>query len=115
MIKKIILGLVSGIICGLFAAGGGMILVPAYVYILNMDEVKARATSVFSILPMVFVSGIMYYKSNYIDWKLGLFCAVGGVVGGIVGAKLLKKISIKNLKILFTLFLIYASVKMIFF
>lgn len=92
-----------------------MILVPAYVYILNMDEVKARATSVFSILPMVFVSGIMYYKSNYIDWKLGLFCAVGGVVGGIVGAKLLKKISIKNLKILFTLFLIYASVKMIFF
>ena len=59
MKKKVILGLISGIICGLFAAGGGMVLVPAYVYILKMDEVKARATSIFSILPMVFVSGLM--------------------------------------------------------
>ena len=54
--KKIFLGIVSGLICGLFASGGGLILVPAYIYILKMDEVKARATSVFSILPMVTVS-----------------------------------------------------------
>lgn len=115
MIKKVILGLIAGIISGLFAAGGGMILVPAYVYILKMDEVKARATSVFCILPMVFVSGLMYYRANFIDWRLGMLCAIGGIVGGIIGAKLLKKISIKNLKILFTLFLLYASIKMVFF
>ncbi len=115
MIKKIILGFISGIICGLFSAGGGLILVPAYVYILKMDEVKARATSVFSILPMVIVSGLMYYKGNYMDWKLGVYCAIGGIIGGILGAKLLKKISVNKLKFMFILFLIYASVKMIFF
>ena len=49
--KKVLLGIISGLICGLFASGGGLILVPAYVYILHMDDVKARATSVFSILP----------------------------------------------------------------
>ena len=52
MMKKVLLGIISGLICGIFASGGGLILVPAYVYILHMDDVKARATSVFSILPM---------------------------------------------------------------
>ena len=115
MLKKIILGIMSGVICGLFAAGGGLILVPAYVYILKMDDIKARATSVFSILPMVVVSGLMYYKGNYINWKLGIYCAIGGIIGGIIGAKILKKISVKKLKIIFVIFLIYASIRMIFF
>lgn len=115
MMKKILIGLGAGVISGFFASGGGMILVPAYVYCLSLTEEKARATSVFSILPMVIVSGFFYYKDKYIDWKLGIFCAIGGIVGGIIGAKLLKKLSQNTLKILFLFFLIYASVKLIFF
>lgn len=113
MIKKIILGLVAGLICGLFAAGGGLILVPMYIYLLKIDEVKARATSVFSILPMVFTSGIMYFKQDYIDWKIGILCSIGGVFGGIIGSKFLKKFSIKTLKILFTIFLFYSSIRLL--
>lgn len=115
MLKKIIIGFFAGIICGLFSTGGGLILVPAFVYILKKDEIKARATSIFSILPMVVTSGIFYYKANYINWKIGMFCAIGGIIGGIIGAKLLKKIKTKNLKILFAIFLIYAAIKMIAF
>ena len=107
MMKKVLLGIISGLICGLFASGGGLILVPAYVYILHMDDVKARATSVFSILPMVTVSGL-------VDFKLGILCAIGGIVGGIIGAKLLKKMPTKYLKIFYAIFLMYASIKMIF-
>ena len=110
---KMLIGLFAGIISGLFASGGGMILVPAFMYLLKMEDVESRATSVICILPMVVTSGIFYYTSNYIDWKIGLFCAIGGVVGGIVGAKLLNKLPEKYLKIAFTIFLIYASYKMI--
>ena len=46
---------------------------------------KARATSVFAILPMVVVSGLFYYKNDYIDWNLGIKCAIGGIIGGIIG------------------------------
>ena len=53
MIVKIVIGFIAGIISGLFASGGGLILVPAYVYIIKMSEEKARATSILSILPMV--------------------------------------------------------------
>lgn len=93
--------------------GGGMILVPAFIYVLKMNDVEARATSVLCILPMVVTSGFFYCANNYIDWKLGILCAFGGIIGGIVGAKLLNKLPTKYLKIAFTIFLIYASYKMI--
>ena len=110
---KALIGFLAGVISGLFASGGGMILVPAFIYLLKMKDVEARATSVICILPMVVASGIFYYTNNYIDWKIGLLCAIGGITGGIVGAKLLNKVPDKYLKISFTVFLIYASYKMI--
>lgn len=113
MLKKISIGVISGVISGLFAAGGGMIVVPALIHIFKLEDAKARATSVFAILPMVVVSGLFYYKKDYIDWNLGINCAIGGIIGGIIGAKLLKKMSSKTLRILFVIFLAYTSIKMI--
>ena len=113
LLYKILIGIFAGIVSGLFASGGGMILVPAFIYILKINEVEARATSVLCILPMVVTSGIFYYSNNYINWKIGILCALGGILGGIVGAKLLNKLPTYYLKIAFTLFLIYASYKMI--
>ena len=113
MLKKISTGLIAGLISGLFAAGGGMIVVPALIHLFKLEDAKARASSVFAILRMVIRSGIFYYRNDYIDWNLGIKCALGGTIGGIIGAKLLKKMSTKTLKIMFLMFLIYTSVKMI--
>lgn len=113
MIKKISIGIIAGFISGLFASGGGMIVVPAFVHLYKMEEQEARATSIFVILTMVIASSFFYYRENYIDWILGIKCAIGGIVGGILGAKLLNKLSSKVLKIVFIVFLIYVSIKMI--
>ena len=113
MARRVSIGFIAGIISGLFAAGGGMIVVPALIHLFKIEDSKARATSVFAILPMVVASGVFYYKNDYVDWNLGIKCAIGGIIGGIIGAKLLKKISTKTLRILFIVFLIYTSVKMI--
>ena len=113
-IKKPIIGLLAGLICGLFASGGGLILVPAFIYVLKMEDRISRGTAVFCILPMVLTSTIFYYKGNYINWKIGLSSAIGGIVGGIIGAYLLKKIPTKYVRVLFTVFLLYVSVKMLF-
>ena len=111
MIKKIIIGIFSGIVCGLFASGGGLILVPAFVYLLKIDEKQARATSLYAILPMVIVSGSFYNNENYINWNLGIKCAIGGMIGAYIGAKLLKKLSNNILKISFIIFIIYAAIR----
>ena len=113
MWKKIIIGMLAGIVSGLFSTGGGMILVPAFMYWLRLDATKSRGTSLFCILPMVITSSFFYYKGNFIDWKIAILCAIGGAIGGFVGAKLLKKLPVKVFKITFILFLIYASYNML--
>lgn len=112
-LKKAFIGIIAGIICGLFASGGGLILVPAFMYLLGIEDKKARGTAVLCILPMVLTSSIFYYKDKFIDWKIGIMCAIGGIVGGVIGAKLLKKIPTKYIRILFTCFLVYVSIKML--
>ncbi len=112
--KNILIGLVAGFISGFFASGGGLILVPAFTYLLKMDDKKARGTSTFCILPMVIASGIFYYSGNYINWNIGIKSAIGGIIGGIIGAKLLKKLPTRYIRILFVIFLIYVSFKMLF-
>ncbi len=114
MFKKIIIGLLAGIVSGLFSTGGGMILVPAFIHLLDVDDTKARGTSVLCILPMVITSSFFYYKGNFIDWKIAILCAIGGAIGGYIGAKLLKRLPEKIMKIAFTIFLAYVSYKMIF-
>lgn len=76
MILEIIIGIFAGTITGLFGAGGGMILVPAFTYLLKFKEKEARATSIFCILPMVLVSGFFYLKETYIDFKMSILCAI---------------------------------------
>ena len=90
-----------------------MIVVPALIHIFNLEDAKARATSVFAILPMVITSGFFYYKNNYMDWNIGIKCAIGGIIGGFIGAKLLKRLSSKILRILFIIFLIYTSIRLV--
>lgn len=111
-LKQIIIGISAGFISGFFATGGGLILVPGFVYLLKINPQEARGTSIFCILPMVIISSFFYYRSNFIDWNISLLCAIGGTIGGYVGAKLLKKIPDIILKIAFTIFLIYVSFKM---
>lgn len=92
MLKKIIIGTLAGVVSGLFGAGGGMILVPAFIHLLKIDEKKARATSVFAILPMVLTSGFFYMQADFIDWNLGIKCAIGGTLGRLYRVKITQKI-----------------------
>ena len=112
MLKNIVIGIIAGLISGFFSTGGGLILVPAFIYFIKLDE-KARATSIACILPMVITSSIFYAKNKFIDWKLGILCAIGGIVGGFIGTKFLNKVPDKILKISFLIFLIYMAIKMI--
>lgn len=107
--KILLIGIIAGLISGMFSAGGGVILVPIFVYLLNLNEKRARATSLFCILPMVIVTAIVYSRNNFIDWNIGIKCAIGGIIGGIIGGKLLNKIPSKYLKISFIVFLFYAG------
>ena len=111
--KNAIIGILAGLICGLFGAGGGLILVPVFVFINKMDEKTARATSIFCILPLVLTSCLFYFKNQYITWNIGFKCAIGGIIGSFIGSILLKKMDNMFLNILFAVFLFYMSIRMV--
>lgn len=111
--KKILVGFFTGLISGLFAAGGGLILIPILIHKMNFDEKKARATAIYCILPMVITSSFFYYKNKYFDFNIGIKCMIGGIIGGIIGVKLLEKISNKTLSKILIIFLLYSSIRLI--
>lgn len=115
MLKKVLIGITAGIVSGLFSTGGGMILVPAFIYLLKIDQRKARATSITCILAMVLTTSIFYFKNDYLNLEIGVQCAIGGIIGSILGAKFLNKLPENVLKILFIFFISYIAFKFIFF
>ena len=109
----LIAGLIAGIISGFFGAGGGMILVPFLTLVMKCGEVSSRATTILCIFFMVLISSLFYYKENSIDFILALKCSIGGIIGGIIGSKLLISLDKKILKIFFIMLLIYSGSRMI--
>ena len=107
-------GILGGFVSGFFGAGGGLIILPALIRILKIDELKARGTTLATILVAILVSSIFYKKYNYFDLELSIKAAIGGIIGGIWGAKLVKKISKFWLALIFDIFLIWAATNMIF-
>lgn len=108
-----IIGILGGFVSGFFGAGGGLIILPALVRILNIDEYKARGTTLTTILIAILISSIFYTKYNYFDLSLSIKVAIGGIIGGFLGAKLVSKIPKFYLSLVFDIFLIWASINMI--
>ncbi len=109
-IKIILLGICTGFLSGLFASGGGLIAVPGLVYLIHTEEKEARAIAIFCILPMVLSSMIFYKRAGNIDLRLGVLSGIGGLIGGWLGANILKKINDKYLVLIFIVFLIYSAI-----
>jgi len=113
--KKIIpMGLIVGLANGFFGAGGGALLVPALQKFFKMETKKSHATALAVILPLSVISAGIYVWVVEIDWKIALLVSVGGVCGGLIGAKLLSKLKAWWLNMLFGLFLAAGAVRMLF-
>lgn len=108
-----VVGILGGFVSGFFGAGGGLIILPALIRILKIDELKARGTTLASILVAILLSSIFYNKYNYFDLELSIKAAIGGIIGGFLGAKFIKKIPKFYLALIFDIFLIWASINMI--
>lgn len=114
MIKVYILGILTGLTNGLFGSGGGTLLVPGMIFLLGVEEHKAHATTISIILPLAIVSTYIYYRSGIMSFNITLKVAMGGVLGGYVGAKLLSKIPSNILRKIFAIFMMIAAFRMVF-
>ena len=106
-----VLGAFSGGVNVLFGGGGGMLVVPALRYGLGIEEKRAHASAIAVMLPLSTVSAAIYTMRGVWDVRLGLLVGCGAVLGGAMGALLLKKVPKTALSLLFYGVMIYAGVK----
>ncbi|WEK60670.1 MAG: sulfite exporter TauE/SafE family protein [Candidatus Microbacterium colombiense] len=114
----ITIGLLAGLLSGLFGVGGGTVIVPLLVLFLHFDQRLAAGTSLAAIVPTASVGVISYAVSGSVAWIPALILAAGAVVGAQIGTRLLPRISQTALRwgfvgflvlVIITLFLVIPS------
>jgi uncharacterized membrane protein YfcA len=111
VVLVILVGLTAGILVGLMGIGGGIIIVPALVYLFGMDQHTAQGTSLFIILPPLGLGALsVYWKKGYVDLRAGIICAAGILVGAYFGGLAAVAIPSRPLQAIFGLFLMFSAV-----
>lgn len=110
---KIISGAFIGFINGFWGGGGGMLCVPVLLNIIKLPEKKAHATTLLIMLPLSLASLVVYYFSKNLPLIESFKIGIGFVIGGTIGALLLKKISNVWLEIIFSVIIIAGGIKLL--
>jgi len=107
----LLLGIAAGILVGLLGIGGGIVLVPAMVHVLHMDQHLAQGTSLFILLPPIGLGALrQYWKAGTVDLRAGIFCAIGMILGAYIGGRIAVLMSTPMLKGFFGVFLMFSSI-----
>jgi len=105
------LGAAAGILVGLMGVGGGIVLVPAMVHVLHMDQHLAQGTSLFILLPPLGLGALrQYWKAGHVDLRAGILCAIGLIFGAYAGGRIAVPMSTAMLKGCFGSFLMVAAI-----
>ena len=85
----VLLGLLAGIISGLIGIGGGVIIVPALIFLFGLSQHEAQGTTLALLVPPIgLLAAWTYYKQGYVDLKIAVCICLGFLLGGLLGAKL---------------------------
>lgn len=94
----IAIGLVAGLLSGLFGVGGGTVIVPLLVLLLKYDQRLASGTSLAAIVPTAAVGVVSYAMHGSVAWLAALLLALGAVAGAQLGTWLLHRLPVTALR-----------------
>ncbi|MCX7975259.1 MAG: sulfite exporter TauE/SafE family protein [Candidatus Aminicenantes bacterium] len=110
------IGLLAGVMAGMFGIGGGNIIVPFLVLFLHYPPKRAIATSLAALLPPIGLPGVVYYyRAGTLDLRMAIFLAIGLLLGTVFGAKINISLPGSKVKFLYGLFLIFVALRFLFF
>ena len=108
------IGIFAGIMAGLCGVGGGIVMVPAFTYLLGMDQKHAIATSMAVIAPTAVMSIFRFTSAGFVDWKIFWPTAVGAVVAALFATGWVRELSNLTLTRIFAIMLIAIGISMLF-
>ena len=112
----IALGMATGALSSIVGVGGGIILVPALIYIFGFPQMDAQGISLALLMFPVGMLGVMqYYKAGHVNFSIVGILAIGFVLGSFWGSKFALSIPQDNIKKIFAVLMLVVATKMLFF
>lgn len=108
----VVVGVLAGLLAGLFGVGGGILIVPGLVMAAHMPQRLAHGTSLAAVLPIAAASVITYAVHDNVDWSVSLWLAIGAVAGAVIGTRLLHVLPHRTLGFLFAAILVASAIRL---
>lgn len=113
IIILLLIGLAAGLASGILGIGGGIIVIPALVYLLNYSQKSAQGTSLgLLLLPIGLLAVINYYKAGYVNVKAAGIMIITFVIGSYLSSKFAVTLPENIIKKIFAVFLLFYSIKL---
>ncbi|MDX1350445.1 MAG: sulfite exporter TauE/SafE family protein [Putridiphycobacter sp.] len=115
ILALVLIGIFAGMMSGFVGIGGGVIIVPALVYIVGLTQHEAQGTSLLLMLPPIGILAVMnYYKAGQMNITYGVIIAIAFVIGGYFGSKLSLQMSVSKVRLIFGILMLYVAIKLIY-
>lgn len=112
----LLLGLFVGALSGLIGIGGGVLIMPALIYVFGFSQYQAQGTTLALLVPPIGILGAWtYYQKGFVNVQAAALICLGFVLGGLLGAKLAVVVPVALLRRLFGLAMLGLSVRMLIF
>ncbi len=109
-----LLGLVAGVVSGLFGVGGAIVIIPGLVLVAKLSQHTANGTSLASLLlPVGLLGALEYYRRGEVNIPYAIIIAAGLFIGALVGAKFAGTLSDVTLRRAFGAFLLLVAGKLL--
>jgi uncharacterized membrane protein YfcA len=109
------IGLAAGVFSGVFGVGGGVIIVPALIYLAGFRQHTATGTSLAVLLPPIGIGAMWeYYRHGDVNFRVAIIIAVGVFVGGWVGAMVAQRIAGPFLRLAFGVFVVVIGISLVY-
>ena len=108
------IGLAAGMLSGMVGIGGGVVLVPALVFMLGLTQHQAQGTSLFVLsMPVLILAVVNYWQTGNVNWRFGLVIASTFIIGAFLGSKLTLRLPEAWVKLIFGILMAYVSFQLI--
>jgi uncharacterized membrane protein YfcA len=110
----LLLGLFVGLVSGVVGTGGGVLIVPALVYLFHMSQHKAQGTSLGALLAPIGILALWeYHKAGNVDLPAALLIALGFAIGGYFGGLWAQHLSEPTLRRVLGALLLVVGIRML--
>ena len=88
VILYVLLGITAGTLSGLIGIGGGVIIVPALVFVFGLSQHAPQCTTLALLVPPIGILGAWtYWKQGDVDIRIAAFICLGFLLGSLLGAR----------------------------